>query len=324
MAIIGCGLIGRKRAMSIEGARIAACADVQEERASSLAAECGARLAVRDWREAVGHPSVRIVIVSTVNNSLAEITLGAAQAGKHVLVEKPAGRSASELAPAAAAADKNHVKVRVGFNHRYHPGLLQAREWVQGGAIGELMFVRGRYGHGARPGYDSEWRMNPQISGGGEMIDQGVHLIDLSRMFLGDFAEAAGLATTLFWNTSADDNAFMTLRTESGKVAFLHASCTEWKNLFSFEIYGKTGKIHVEGLGGSYGVERATLYKMLPQMGPPDTQCFEFPRGDESWKTEFREFLKDIYENRTVSPGLRDAIEVLKIVEKITRQSGKG
>ena len=324
VAIIGCGLIGRKRALSLEGARVAVCADLQEERARRLAAESGAPLAFDDWREAVMHPSVQIVVVSTINDSLAEITLAAVQAGKHVLVEKPAGRSVRELVPVVDAAEKNKVKVRVGFNHRYHPALLKAREWVESGVVGELMFVRGRYGHGARVGYDREWRMDPQVSGGGELIDQGVHLIDLSRMLLGDFPVIDGLATTLFWDTKADDNAFMTLRTDRGQVAFLHVSCTEWKNLFSFEIYGRVGKIHVEGLGGSYGVERVTLYKMLPQMGPPDMQSLEFPQGDESWKVEFREFLRDIREDRAVSPGIRDAVEALKVVESITEQSKKG
>ena len=323
VAIIGCGLIGRKRALSLEGARVAVCADLQEERARRLAAESGAPLAFHDWREAVNHPSVQIVVVSTINDSLAEITLAAVQAGKHVLVEKPAGRSVRELVPVVDAAEKNRVKVRVGFNHRYHPALLKAREWVESGVVGELMFVRGRYGHGARVGYDREWRMDPQVSGGGELIDQGVHLIDLSRMLLGDFPVIDGLATTLFWDTKADDNAFMTLRTDKGQVAFLHVSCTEWKNLFSFEIYGRVGKIHVEGLGGSYGVERVTLYKMLPQMGPPDMQSLEFSQGDESWKVEFREFLRDIREDRAVSPGIRDAVEALKIVESITEQSKK-
>jgi len=324
VAIIGCGLIGRKRAMSMEGARVMVCADLQEDRARSLAEACGAPFFMTDWRKAVQHPSVQIVIVSAINDSLAEITLEAVKAGKHVLVEKPAGRSVRELEPIAAVAKKNKVKVRVGFNHRCHPAMLKAREWVESGVIGELMMIRGRYGHGARPGYDREWRMNPEISGGGEMIDQGVHLIDLSRMLLGDFPVISGLATTLFWDSPADDNAFMTLRTAAGQVAFLHVSCTEWKNLFSFEIYGRTGKIQVDGLGGSYGVERVTLYKMLPQMGPPDTQSFEFPRGDESWKVEFREFLRDISEDRPVSPGIQDAIETLKVVDSIAAQSKKG
>jgi predicted dehydrogenase len=210
----------------------------------------------------------------------------------------------------------------VGFNHRYHPALQKARQLFEAGALGEMMFVRGRYGHGGRVGYDKEWRANPELSGGGELIDQGVHLIDLARWFLGDFPHVTGFAHTYFWQMPVDDNAFLLLRTAREQAAFLHVSCTEWKNLFSFEIYGKAAKLHVEGLGGSYGVERLTLYKMLPEMGPPDTTVWEYPRGDQSWALEFAEFLEDIRLERTPSPGIADARAALVIVEEVHRQSG--
>src|SRR5258708_10558264 len=107
------------------------------------------------------------------------------------------------------------------------------------------MFLRGRYGHGGRPGYDREWRAVPEISGGGELIDQGMHLIDLARWFLGNFTKVAGTARTYYWNTPCDDNVFLHLETAQRQVAWLHASATEWKNTFSMEIYGKEGKLHV-------------------------------------------------------------------------------
>src|SRR6185295_2401631 len=160
---------------------------------------------------------------------------------------------------------------QVGFNHRFHPALQKAREIVDTGALGPLMFIRGRYGHGGRTGYDREWRADPAISGGGELIDQGVHLIDLARWFLGEFPVVEGHAGTYFWDMAVDDNAFLSLRTKANQTAWLQASCTEWKNMFSFEIYGRDGKLQVDGLGGSYGVERLSYYKMLPKMGPPET-----------------------------------------------------
>ena len=119
-----------------------------------------------------------------------------------------------------------------------------------------------------------------------------------------------------------DDNAFVNLRNLQGQTAWLHASCTEWKNLFSFEIYFKRAKLHVEGLGGSYGVERLYYYKMLPEMGPPETLIYEFPRGDESWRLELDEFLEDIRIGRTPVPGLKEGIKTLEIVEDIYRKSG--
>src|SRR5262249_54851436 len=155
-------------------------------------------------------------------------------------------------------------RVRVGFNHRYHPALRKARELVDSGVLGPLMFIRARYGHGGRLGYEREWRANPAISGGGELIDQGVHLIDLAPLFLGEFSAVQGIATNYFWRMPVDDNAFMTLRGPTGQVAFLHVSCTEWKNMFSMELYGRNGKLAIDGLGGSYGVERLMWYRMLP------------------------------------------------------------
>jgi predicted dehydrogenase len=109
----------------------------------------------------------------------------------------------------------------------------------------------------------------------------------------------------------------MILRTPSQRTAFLHASCTEWKNLFSFEIYGRTGKIHIEGLGGSYGVERLTYYRMLPEMGPPETTAWEYPRGDKSWHLEFAEFLDDIRLKREPAANLADAKAALEVVQAV-------
>jgi predicted dehydrogenase len=322
VAIVGCGLIGQKRARALAGARLAACADLDVRRAQGVAATSPGAIATADWREAIDRDDVGIVIVATINDSLAEISRYAAEAGRHVLVEKPAGRTVAEIDAVIAAAAAAKRLVRVGFNHRYHPALQKARELVDAGVAGELMFVRGRYGHGGRVGYDREWRANPALSGGGELIDQGVHLIDLARWFLGDFPSVTGSAHTYFWQMPVDDNAFLLLRTAADRAAFLHVSCTEWKNLFSFEIYGKTAKIQVDGLGGSYGVERITLYKMLPEMGPPETTAWEFPRGDQSWALEFAEFLDDIRLHRTPAAGIADARAALAVVEAVHRQSG--
>ena len=321
VAIIGCGLIGQKRAQALGPARLVACADVVLERAQKLAQAAGADAMV-DWRSAVTRDDVDMVIVSTTNDALAEISLAAAQAGKHVLVEKPAARMTSELKPLMAAALTAGVQVRVGFNHRYHPALIKARELYAAGALGEMMFVRGRYGHGGRAGYDREWRADPKLSGGGELLDQGVHLIDLARQFLGDFTAVTGYAHTYFWDMPVDDNGFMLLHTPQQQTAFLHVSCTEWKNLFSLEIYGQQAKLHIEGLGGSYGVERLAYYQMRPEMGPPDTTIWEYPRGDQSWALEFAEFLEDIRLGRTPAANLADAHAALTIVEKIYAESG--
>jgi predicted dehydrogenase len=322
VAIVGCGLIGRKRAAALGGARLVACADVDRARAEALAGTSAGAEATDDWRAAIDRADVGLVIVATTNDALADIARAAVEAGKHVLIEKPAGRSVAEIDELIDAARRHRRLVRVGFNHRYHPALRKARELFEAGELGDLMFVRGRYGHGGRPGYDKEWRADPVRSGGGELIDQGVHLVDLSQWFLGEFAVVDGFAHTYFWQMPVDDNAFLVLRTARKQVAFLHVSCTEWKNLFSFEIYGTRAKLHVEGLGGSYGVERLAFYRMLPEMGPPETSTWEYPRGDQSWALEFAEFLEDIRLEREPAAGLAAARAALAVVEEVYRQSG--
>lgn len=321
VGIIGCGLIGQKRANALShNGILVACADSVFDRAKNLAEKHNA-MAFSDWKLLLKSPAVDVVIISTLHDSLSKISCEAIKCGKHVLVEKPAARNVAELEKVIAVASKSNIKVRVGFNHRYHRSLSKAKELVDSGALGELMFIRGRYGHGGRLGYNKEWRSDPKLSGGGELIDQGSHLIDLSRWFLGEIENIQGSAHTYFWDMPVDDNGFMLLKTKTNQVAFLHASCTEWKNLFSFEIYGKMGKLDLSGLGGSYGVEKLTFYKMLPEMGPPETVSWEYPMSDNSWDMEIQEFFDDIKLNRVPSVSLHDALAALKVVETIYKGS---
>ena len=130
-----------------------------------------------------------------------------------------------------------------------------------------------------------------------------------------------GIVETLYWDVPVDDNCFMLLRTAKRKTAFLHVSCTEWKNTFSFEIYGRQGKLDISGLGGSYGPERVAFHRMLPGMGPPETTIYEYPMEDDSWTVELAELIEDIRLNREPIPGLADALAVLRIVEWIYKIS---
>jgi predicted dehydrogenase len=324
VGIIGCGLIGRKRAKALAGASLVACADIVPALAQQLADSSSGAAAYSDWRQVIDRDDVEIVIVATTHDQLAAMTHAAVRAGKHVLVEKPAARSAQELEPILSDLTSSDVQVRVGFNHRYHPSFQKAHELFETGALGEMMYIRGRYGHGGRPGYDKEWRADRAISGGGELTDQGVHLIDLSRWFLGDFVSTQGFINTYFWDMPVEDNGFLLLRTAQNQVAFLHTSWTEWKNLFSFEVFGRDAKLEITGLGGSYGTERLAYYRMLPEMGPPETTIWEYPMADQSWSLEFSEFLEDIRLRRTPAASLNDAYQALKIVNSVYQQSLEG
>ena len=322
-AIVGCGLIGKKRLAALPaGSKLVVACDTNSSRAEELVKLAGTGRVISDFKQAVADPQVKAVIVATINSELAKISAAAIRAGKHVIVEKPAGISVKEIDELVALEKRHGVCVRVGFNHRYHSAFRKAREIFQSGVMGELMFIRARYGHGGRIGYDKEWRADPKLSGGGELIDQGIHLIDLAGWFLGDFKKVDGHAATYFWKMPVDDNAFLDLQTAKGQTAWLHVSCTEWKNLFSFEIYGRDTKLHIEGLGGSYGVEKLFHYQMKPEMGIPDTKIYEFPGTDESWRIELAEFEKDIQLKRKPDAGLAEARAALQIVEEIYRKSG--
>ncbi len=321
VAIVGCGLIGHKRAKALGKHKLVATADANVAKAQQLAALYPGSEACGHWESAVARSDVDTVIVATTNNALAEVTDAAVDNGKHVLVEKPAARSAAELAPVVAYARRAGVTVKVGFNHRFHPAFARARTLVDAGGLGPLLHIRARYGHGGRIGYDKEWRADPAIAGGGELLDQGVHLIDLSRWFLGNISAVRGHVATSFWQMPVEDNGFLFLQSAAGAVAWLHASCTEWKNLFSFEIFGRHGKLQIDGLGGSYGVERLTYYRMLPQMGPPETTSWEYPGEDRSWHDEFEHFARCIEEGTPPSGTLEDALAALEVVGEVYRQA---
>jgi predicted dehydrogenase len=317
IGIIGCGLIGGKRAQSCATDEIAIVYDQDSSRAYRLAQAYKGCVVALTAEEVWARKDVTAVVIATTHDALASLARAALEAGKHVLVEKPGAINAHEMESVIAVAQIRHRVVKVGFNHRFHPAFIKARQIVDSGLLGEMMFLRGRYGHGGRLGYESEWRANPSISGGGELIDQGMHLIDLSLWFLGDFPFVEGHLSTYFWDMPVEDNAFMLLRSTTGKVAWLHASWTEWKNCFCFEIAGRFGKLQIDGLGGSYGVEQLAYYQMKPEMGPPETTIWQYPGADSSWAAEWLDFQNAITSGSLPCGGAGDALAALRIVEKL-------
>jgi predicted dehydrogenase len=323
LAIIGCGLIGHKRAeaWAAQGLRVAAAYDRDFGKAQALCGRFGGE-PCRDLGAALAS-GAGVANVAVSHDCLAPLALEALRAGKHLLLEKPGARSFGELEPVAKEAKARGLRVKVGYNHRFHPSFRKARELCDSGALGPLLYVRGRYGHGGRPGYEKEWRLRPEVSGGGELLDQGSHLIDLAMWFLGGIEEARGELPGYFWDAPVEDNAFLLLRAASGGCALLHASWTEWKNTFSFEITGRDGKLEVTGLGGSYGTEQLAFYRMLPQMGPPETTIWQYPFRDLSWGLEAGEFLRAIREGRDPEGGIDEALGVLAVIGDIYAQAGR-
>ena len=321
IGIIGCGLIGQKRSKSLGlKGKLVACADPNINRAKKIASSKKIKI-FQDWKKLLEVKEIDIVIIATPHNQLFKIILQAYKMKKHILVEKPGSKNLKEMIKIISKLKNSKTKIKVGFNHRYLPSIIKAEKIIKSGIIGKPMYLRARYGHGGRPKYEKEWRAKPAISGGGELIDQGSHLIDLSRLFLGEFSEATGFINTYFWKMPVEDNAFLTLKTNSNKIAFLHVSWTEWKNIFSFEIFCSHGKLDISGMGGSYGKEQLILYKMTKKMGIPKEKKWKFKSQDISWKNEINEFYDDIICNRKPKANLNDAYQTLKIINKIYKDS---
>jgi predicted dehydrogenase len=261
-------------------------------------------------------PQTDVVIIATTHKDLVPTAMQAVKSKKHVLIEKPGSLNVDEISALQRMVSLSDVKVHVGFNHRFHPALVKAKEIISSNKYGALLWIRARYGHGGRFGYENEWRAKREISGGGELVDQGSHLIDLTRYLVGDVTTAFSDVQTSFWNMEVEDNAFIALRPLSGGMVWLHASWTEWKNMFSLEVALRTAKIDINGLGGSYGTETLTLYEMQPEMGPPPSSTQQWSQSDESWKLELDDFICSIQDNEHVPVGttLNDAVEVWKII----------
>lgn len=292
VAIAGCGLIGTKRAEALRAQdELIGCYDVRPEAARDLAGARGAApCATLDDLLAL-RPDV--VIAAASHDALADIAARALDAGADVLVEKPAGLGVAQIERLIDVEHRSGRRVKVGFNHRFHPGLARAAAEVHSGVHGELLHVRGRYGHGGRLGYDREWRADPTRSGGGELIDQGMHLLDLAHWLAGPLPLHGALLRTHFWDTPVEDNAALLLgegATRTGPWAMLHVTWTEWKNLFSLEVYCRTAKLQVDGLVRSYGPQRLAIYRMRPELGPPDVEEIQYPDEDGSWVAEWAHF----------------------------------
>jgi predicted dehydrogenase len=280
--------------------------------------------ATTNWEDVVAREDIDATIVCTPPHLHAVMCTAALRQAKHVLCEKPLARSPEEAETIVAVAQENGVKLKCGFNLRHHPGIHQSWSWFDEGIIGEPIFIRCRYGIGGRPNYDREWRMKPEISGGGQLMDQGMHALDLARYFLGDFNQVFGFVQTGFWDVApVEDNAFVLLRTAKGQIASIHVSWTEWKNLFSFEVFGKDGYIKVEGLGGSYGTQKATLGKRA-FLKPFKEEVVEFRGNDQSWREEWGEFMTAIREDREPLGNGYDGLEALRLAHAVYESASNG
>jgi len=272
--------------------------------------------------------SVDIVFVCTPNACSPEIIISSLNHGKHVFCEKPPGRTIDDVREIIKAEEaNNHLKLMFGFNHRYHPGIKEAKVLVDSGRFGKILWLRGVYGKSGGLDFEKSWRNKREMSGGGILLDQGIHILDLFRLFCGDFQEVKSFVTNSYWNIDLEDNAFVILRNKKGQVAMLHSSATLWKHTFHLEIYLEKGYIIVSGLlskTGSYGRETLIVGKRQFEdesfaLGNPREEITYFDR-DVSWLSEINDFVDCIQNDKpVVNSSSADALKIMQLIDRIYR-----
>ncbi len=322
VAIVGCGLMGRRRTQALKVSpqtKLVAAVDADFKKAESFAREFRCEPS-GNWRKTILRPDVNIVIVSTPNYLLSPITCAALKAGKHVLMEKPMGRSFKEAQIICRAAQNSRGKLKVGFNHRYLPAVQKAHELFTKGVIGKCINIRAEYGHGGRPGYEKEWRCDRKLSGGGELMDQGVHLVDLVHWFAGQPNRVASSLQTSYWKIApCEDNATALFEYARGYSARLHASWTHWKNEFLFDIFGTDGFLSVNGLGGSYGKSSLTVGLRKNSGGAPALQKMSFAGWEESLRREWLDFVSGITLRRKYMGAAQEGLSAMRTLDALYR-----
>lgn len=276
--------------------------------------------------EVIPWDEVDAAFICTPNNVTAELCVEALRRCSHVFCEKPPGRNWDDFyrIAEAAAAVPNPI-LAFGFNHRLHPSVQAAKAMVGEGGLGDVLYVKGTYGKSGGVGYRESWRNNVEISGGGILLDQGIHMLDLFHLFVGPLKVIDAALVDSFWGCGVEDNAFVLLRSEHGVPAFLHSSATLWKHTFRLEIGCRNGYLVASGLlseTGSYGREQLVIGKRQFEdealaLGNPREEIIHFDR-DESWEKEVHEFLAAIREGRPVTHGtLEEARAVMQLVRDV-------
>ncbi len=327
VGIIGCGLIGHKRSKAILELgqdKVVGIFDVDGSKMVDIYQETNSKM-YESWQDLVKDPEIDCIVVAAFHQVIPKIVLEGLKNNKHVLAEKPLGNNAAEAKAIAVAAKKYNKVLKVGFNHRFHPAVLKARELFEAGAIGKVMYMRGVYGHGARKDYDLEWRHQPKFSRGGVMYDQGSHMADLSQWFLDPIEKVFANAKKYFWKrTTLEDNAFCQLISKTGQTSSYQNSLTQWKNRFNLEIYGENGYLLINGLGRSYGVETLTYGKREGLGQVPKEKVWEFSGPDNSWNLEWLNFRNAILNKKAVFSSAEENVNVMRVIDSLYKSAKSG
>jgi len=274
-----------------------------------------------DYKELL-EEDLDVLFVCLSNDVAADATIAGLNRGLHVFCEKPPGKNLDDIARVIKCQEKHpELQLKYGFNHRYHDSVVEAFQLVQSGSLGKVVNLRGVYGKSAIINFASEWRTQRPIAGGGILLDQGIHMVDLMRLFAGEFDEVFSFISNNYWNHDVEDNAYAIMRTRDGIVAMLHSSATQWQHRFNLEITLEKGAILLSGLltgTRSYGAETITIIHKSEQDSGTPIEISKRYTTDPSWEREIDEFSRIILNKEKVGNGSsKEALQTMQLVYKI-------
>lgn len=323
IAIIGYGVVGQKRhsaVMKFRGATVVAVCDQDCQKTKNVSSKI---TCVTDYNELFGL-SLDVAFICLSNDMNARISKIFLDRGVHVFCEKPPARNLRELMSVRQLAIENpSLKLGYGFNHRYHRSVQKAVSLVQSGILGDPLHARCIYGKSHIVTFNqSDWRTKRAIAGGGVLLDQGIHMVDLLLLMFGNLDIKSSIVTNSFWGFDVEDNVYSTMKTESGCVVMFHSSATHWKHKFLLELHFKKGSITLDGLvtgSRSYGEEKIEIAYVPSEDYKADLVRESFVFGEDiSWEEEVNYFLNCVISGSNVENGsIDDAFRALKTVQEI-------
>lgn len=318
VGIAGYGIVGKRRRIHIDQhphlQTVAVCDQVFEDNSNwGDGVKC-----FREFHQLLNE-TIDVLFVSLPNYLAPEVTIAGLEKGLHVFCEKPPGRNVEDVEAVLKERNKHpESKLKYGFNHRYHSSVQEALRLVRSGELGEIINLRGVYGKSKIVPFDGNWRSSREYAGGGILLDQGIHLVDLMGLFCGDFVEIKSFVSNRFWGKDVEDNAYALLRDDKGRVAILHSSATQWQHKFSLEINLTDGYLEMQGiLSGtkSYGEEKLVIGRRNNSATGSDRVEVVTYLEDNSWRDEINEFADAILEKKKILSGtVEDAYRTMKVV----------
>lgn len=272
--------------------------------------------------EGLFHEELDVLFVSLPNHLAADATMAGIERGMHVFCEKPPGRDVQDIERVIGMEGRHPgILLKYGFNHRYHESVKQASKIIRSGEFGEIINIRGVYGKSRIVPFSGNWRSERKYAGGGILLDQGIHMVDLMRFFCGEFTEVKSFVQNSYWNEDVEDNAYAIMRDRSGRVAMLHSSATHWQHCFQLDITLAQGFLQLNGiLSGtkSYGQEKLIIGRRNESaVGTLGAEMINYLE-DNSWRDEVDEFADAVVNGRSIEVGnSADALATMRLVYQI-------